>query len=324
MLTSAISRLDRQVAGAAIGSQLLAAIPENPDVDNLASAFLVRSFAHQTDGAKVAAERVNLAYRDILEDADGQPLAVAGSPARLTPFGEAASKAGFSPETARKLRRALGELSDQGSSRENLIAIIVALLKSLAGVAEQGNPDLRKAVANPKSRPIVRLNELELVLDLWLAGESIERIFAALPANQRSKRKPGLQTWLQGVSEDSTWTDQFAKFYDFMSNCVEFFLPWVLRAARPLAEISGQPERPWGEWARFVELGVDSTWGVRLIDGGLIAERAVARQIGQALDALMLHIEPTIEQVQQALIEIIGSDDSTVTQVLDWYRQWET
>ena len=199
----------------------------------------------------------------------------------------------------------------------------MTLLKSLAGVAEQVNPDLRKAVDNPKSRPVVRLNELELVLSLWLAGESIETIFAALPANKRSKRRPGLQTWLQGVSEDSTWTDQFAKFYDFMSNCVEFFLPWVLRAARPLAEISGQPERPWGEWARFAELGVDSTWAVRLIDAGLIAERAVARQIGQAFDELMLNTEPTIEQIQQALIEIIGSDDRAVTQVLDWYRQWK-
>ena len=162
------------------------------------------------------------------------------------------------------------------------------------------------------------------VLALWLEGESIETIFSALPANKRSQRRPGLQTWLQGVSEDSTWTDQFAKFYDFMSNCVKFFLPWVLRAARPLAEVSGQPERPWGEWARFVELGVDSTWSVRLIDGGLVAERAVARQIGHAFDELMLNTEPTIEQVQQVLIEIIGSDDSAVTQVLEWYRQRET
>ena len=109
-----------------------------------------------------------------------------------------------------------------------------------------------------------------------------------------------------------------------MNNCVGFFLPWVLRAARSVAEISGQPERPWGEWARFVELGVDSTWGVRLIDGGVIAERAIACQIGHAFDALMLNTEPTIEQVQQALITIIGSDDRAVTQVLDWYRQWET
>ena len=324
VLTSAISRLDRQDAVSVVGSQLLAAISENPGVDNLASSFLKHSFAYQTDGAEAAAERVALAYSEILDGVDGQPLAVAASPAQLTPFGEAASNAGLSPASAKKLRAALGELSDQGSSQTNLIAISVALLKSLSGVTEQGNPDLRKAVENPRSRPVVRLNELELVLALWLAGESIETIFAALPANKRSQRRPGLQIWLQGVSEDSTWTDQFAKFYDFMNNCVEFFLPWVLRAARSVAEISGQPERPWGEWARFVELGVDSTWGVRLIDGGVIAERAIARQIGQALDVLMLNAEPTMEQVQQALSEIIGSDDRALTQVLDWYRQWET
>ena len=321
VLTSAISRLDRQVAVSTVGSQLLAAISENPDVENLASSFGTLSFAHQTDGAKAATERIALAYGDILDGADGQPLAVAASPTRLTPFGEAASKAGLSPATARRLRRALGELSDQGSSRENLIAISVALLKSLASVSEQGNPDLRKAVANPKSRPVVRPGELELVLDLWLAGESIEKIFAALPANQRSQRRPGLQTWLQGVAEDSTWTDQFAKFYDFMSNCLAFFLPWVLRAADPLTEIDGQPERPWGEWARFAELGVDSTWAVLLMDGDVVAERAVACQLGHRLDELVSDGEPTIEQVQHVLTESMEVDYQITGQVLSWFRQ---
>ena len=260
-----------------VASQLLAAIPENPDLDDLASSFFGVSFARQTNGADAAAKRITLAYHDILDGADGQPLAIATSPAQLTPFGEAASNAGLSPATARRLRRKLEEFSDQSSSRADLITISLELLKSLANVAEQGNPDLRKAVENPRSRPVVRLNEIEIVLDRWLAGESIETIFAALPANQRSQRRPGLQTWLQGVAEDSTWTDEFAKFYDFMSNCVEFFLPWVLRAAQPLTEIDMQPERPWGEWARFVELGVDSTWGVRLIEGGPIVERGDCR-----------------------------------------------
>ena len=323
ILTSAISRLNQQGAVPMVASQLLAAIPENPDLDDLASSFFGVSFARQTNGADAAAKRITLAYHDILDGADGQPLAIATSPARLTPFGEAASNAGLSPATARRLRRKLEEFSDQSSSRADLITISVELLKSLANVAEQGNPDLRKAVENPRSRPVVRLNEIEIVLDRWLAGESIETIFAALPANQRSQRRPGLQTWLQGVAEDSTWTDEFAKFHDFMSNCVEFFLPWVLRAAQPLTEIDMQPERPWGEWARFVELGVDSTWGVRLIEGGPIVERAIAGQIGRQLEALTLTTKPTIEQVHQVLFEILRSDDQAVTQVLDWYRQWE-
>ena len=321
ILTSAIDRLDRQVAISTIGSQLLAAIAENPDVEELASSFRIHGFAHQTAGAGSAAQRIALAYQEILDDKDGQPVAVAASPVRLTPFGEAANHGGLSPGTARKLRSALGEIDERGSSRPDLVAISVALLKSLAGVPEQGNPDLRKAVANPGSRPIVRLNELELVLELWLAGESVETIFAALPANKRSQRSPGLQTWLQGVSEDSTWTDQFAKFYDFMSNCVEFFLPWVLRAARPLAEIEGQPERPWSDWARYLELGTGSTWGSLLIDGGAITERAVALQVGQRLDALVSDSEPTVDQVQQILTETLEGDDEIMGQVLSWFRQ---
>ena len=324
VLTSAISRLDSQLAVSTVGSQLLAAITENPKVEDPASAFLKLSLARQTHGAETASERIRLAYREILDDTHGQPLAVAASPARLTPFGEAASISGLSPATARRLRMALGGVSDQGSSREDLIAISVALLKSLSDVTEQRNPDLRKAVANPRSRPVVRLDELELVLDLWLAGEPFETIFAELPANQRSQRRPGLRAWLQGVPEDSTWTDQFAKFYDFMDNCVAFFLPWVLRAARPLAEIDEQPERPWGEWARFAELGVDSSWAIRLLDDRAIDERAVARQVGQQLDELMRATEPTIDQVEKAVIEIPGSDDQVVAQVLNWYRRRES
>ena len=197
-LTSAISQLDKQVAVSSLGSQLLAAIPENPELDDLASYFGTLSFAHQTDGAKAAGERVARAYAEILDDTHGQALAIAASPAHLTPFGEAASRAGLSPATARRLRTALEEHPGRSSSRADLIVISVDLLKSLGNVAEQNNPDLRKAVENPKSRPVVRLDELGTVLELWLVGEPIENIFAALPTNMRSQRQPGLQTWLKG------------------------------------------------------------------------------------------------------------------------------
>ena len=320
VLTSAIGRLDRQAAISTVGSQLLAAISENPDVDDLASSFQRLSFAYQTRDT-IAVERVALAYSEIIDSSDGQPLAVAASPVRLTRFGEAANSGGLSPSTARRLRATIGDFSDRGSSREDFIAISVALLQSLGNVDEQSNPDLRRAVANPNSRPVVRLDEIELVFHLWLAGESHEAIFAALPSSKRSKRRPGLQVWLEGAPDDSTWTDQFAKFYDFMSNCVGFFLPWVLRAARPLAEIDDQPERPWHEWARFAELGMDSIWGVQLLDEGVVTERKTARQIGQRLNMLMTHTEPTVEQVHQALIDTFEDDYQAVERVLNWYRQ---
>ena len=324
LLASAISRLDSHTAIATIGSQLLAAISENPRAEDLAPSFISHSFAHQTENARLAAERISVAFREILDESDGQPLAVAASPVQLTPFGVAANSGGLSPATARKLRKTLGEFSHIGSSRDDFIKISVALLKALSDVTEQGNLDLKKAVANPKSRPAVRVDELDLVFDLWLAGESLEYIFAALSSNQRSTRQPKLQMWLEGVSEDSTWTDQFAKFYDFMSQCVSFFLPWVLNAARPLAEIDDQPERPWREWARFAELGVDSIWSVRLMDEDVITERADARQIGRRLDELMSGNEAAIEQVQQDLTEALGNNHQIVGHVLSWLQRHQT
>ncbi len=322
-LGSAITRLDGEAATSTIGSQLLAAISENPDVEDLASSFSKLSFAYRTDGADSAVERITQAFDEILDESEGQPLAVATSPAQLTPFGRAANSGGLSPATARKLRKALNTFGEEGSSREDLIAVGVTLLKALAEVPEQNNPDLRKAIANPKSYPIVRLGELELVLNLWLGGESLEDIFAALPSTQRSHRSPGLQLWLEGVPEDSTWTDQFAKFYDFMSNCVAFFLPWILRAARPLAEIDSQLDRPWSEWARFTELGIDSTWGVRLLDEDVITERDEARIIGRELDALSSVGEPTVEQVHLALRETLKDRSDIMQPLLSWYRQQE-
>lgn len=321
ILASAVSRLDRPTAISAIGSQILAAISENPDMEDLATSFRDTSFANRTVGAEVAAQRISMAFDDILDASEGEPLAVVASPIRLTHFGAAANSGGLSPATAKKLRKALSAFSEVGSSRDDFIAIGVELLISLAGVAEQGNPDLRKAAANPKSRPVVKLDELGLVLRLWLAGASYETIFAALPTNRRSKRQPELETWLRGVSQDGAWTDQFAKFHEFMSNCVEFFLPWILRASRPLAEIDGQPDRPWGEWARYVELGLDSTWAVRLFEGGAVAERSAAQQIGQGLDELLSDGVPTFEQIQQTLTKTFGDDRRSIEWLTSWLRQ---
>ena len=150
VLTSAIGRLDRQISVSTVGSQLLAAISENPDMEDIASSFHELSFAYRTDGAGRAAERITKAIEEILDGSEGQPLAVAASPVQLTPFGEAANSGGLSPATARKLRKTLGEFSNLGSSRDDFIVISVALLKSLADVAEQGNPDLRKGRCQPQ------------------------------------------------------------------------------------------------------------------------------------------------------------------------------
>lgn len=318
-LESAMARLGSELATSTIGSQLLAAISENPDAEDIASSFGELSFAYQTDGAADVAERVNRALSEILDDSEGQPLATMSSPVRLTSFGEAANSGGLSPTTARRLRTALSAMSHTGSSRDDLIAVSVRLLRELAVVPEQGNPDLKKAVASPRSRPIVRLTELELVLDLWLNGESLEDIFAALPSKQRSSRQPRLEMWLEGVPEDSTWTDQFAKFYDFMNNCVVYFLPWILRAAEPLVAIDGHPERPWTQWANLIEFGADSSLAAGLVSDDIITDRALARKIGQRLEAYSLGTEDDRDLLRRDLADLLSDSRDAVTQVFEWF-----
>ena len=232
----------------------------------------------------------------------------------------AANSAGLSPVMARRLRAGLRELAERGGSRDDLLVIAVELLKTLAQVPEQGNRDLRRSVISPKNRPIVRLDEMEIVLDRWLGGESMENIFAALPRNQRSTRQPALNAWIRGVPEDSTWNDQFATFFDYVNNCLVFFLPWVLRAAQSFVELDNHAERPWNDWARFVELGLDSVVGADLLDDGIISDREVAREIGLRMEELSDSLAGPLDQAKQIFEEIVGVDSPDLPKFLVWYN----
>ena len=322
-LSSAINQVDQQTAVSTIGSQLMAAIQENPSIDGLNRAFFEHSFSFQSALSDGAQRRIDLAYQDILDPADGEPLAIAASPAQLTEFGEAANSAGLSPMMARKLRSGLATLSHLGGAREDLLVIAVELLKELAQVPEQGNRDLRRAVASQRNRPIVRLDEMEFVLDRWLEGAPIETIFAELPRNRRSSRRPALDSWIRGVPEDSTWNDQFAIFFDYLNNCLVFFLPWVLRAARNMAELDSHPARPWNDWARFVELGLDNVVGADLLDNNIVSERATAREIGLRLEALSEDLSNPTDEARKIFETLAGTDNPDLGRFLDWYSRRE-
>ncbi len=307
-LRSAIDQLDRKTSVAIMGSQLLAAIAENPGVENLNSLFCSNSFAYQTPSAESVEESVELAFSEILDDADEQPLAVAQSPVRLTSFGKVVNKSGLSPSTAKALRRVLGKTTEQGSTLGDLVVVGKTFLESLADTPEQRDRDLRKAVLNRRSRPVVKLDELESVFSLWLRGEALESIFAEIPTNKKSRRKPDLQTWLQGTAEENTWDDKFARFCEFMNNCMNYFLPWILRSSQPLAELDGKPEKPWYRWAKFVDLGVGSTWGTFLLEEEIISKRTTAFQIGEKLDELTPVNEPTRNKLNQDLLKYLQDD----------------
>ena len=119
--------------------------------------------------------------------------------------------------------------------------------------------------------------------------------------------------------DDSTWIEEFAKFLDFMNDCIEFFLPWILRAARHFEEIEGDTERPWLEWARFVELGVDNNWAVQMLDENVLEDKGIARTIGHRLAELSTNGDLTIDTVRQITVEVIGGNNPSVANVLNWY-----
>ena len=310
-LESAIHKLKHNESVATIGSQLLPTIAENPDVENLSSLFYSHCFAFYTPQKDLAAQVVESAQEEILNSDDGQPLAIAASPIQLTPFGVAANKGGLSPRTARILRSTLANLTEREPSLQNLISVSVALLEALANTPEQTNRDLRKSVENPKSFPIVRRNDIPLVLELWLEGNSVESIFTELYSQKESKVKPDFKTWKQGVSEDSEWNNRFEQLYSYMESCVRYFLPWILRASQPLAKINNQQELPWNEWAQFVESGVGSTWGSFLFNEEVITDRAEAFQLGSKLDELMPNDTPTVEQAGLLIPRIKPSKTSS-------------
>ena len=315
-LTSAINRLGEESTVSALGSQLLAAVSENPETNDLSGFFATNCFAHQgADGGQTARHRIDLALKEILERAEGEPLAVAASPIRLTPFGEAAKNTGLTPATAKRLRTNLDEFRNYGTSTADLSQISVKLLQSLGNAAEQTNAELRRGVSNPNSRPIVRMNELDHVVTGWLSGDQLQDIFATTPSKTRSTRRPHVQHWLNGIAEDNSWADEFAKFSEFVDGTMTLFLPWMLRAAQQIAELEDHPEKPWNKWADFLELGVDNSWAVRLINDEVITNRAAARRVGQDLEERGQTPDPNSVDLPNDVYEIIRAGFQTREEV---------
>ena len=315
-LTSAIIKEREPSSVSALGSQLLATIAENPGTENLGDTFLEHSFAHQvSNGDRTAEERVNLALREILDSSSGVPLAVAASPIHLTSFGEAVKATGLAPETAKKLWTALDDLEDVGVTKDDLVEFSQSLLTTLGEAHEQTNSDLRKAVRRPTSRPVVRLDELDHVLEGWLSGNQLHEIFATLPSKVRSTRRDRLEAWLRGDPDDNNWTNQFSAFTEFVDSVIALFLPWILRAAQTLAELKGKTEKPWTEWADFLELGVDTSWAVMLINEDIIPDRTMARPVGQAIVHWAETLDPDSEDLPRVMSEVANVDGPTLERI---------
>ncbi len=86
---------------AILASQLLAAIPENPNDPNV-EISLSQSLLAARSGAEP-----NLIFKELRDELlstdEGEPFALAASPMWLTPLGKAANRTGFGPHTCRKM-----------------------------------------------------------------------------------------------------------------------------------------------------------------------------------------------------------------------------
>jgi helicase len=228
---------DDESVQAAVASQFLAAIAENPEVDGIEGDFVQNHFA-----AALSKQPKLLPYiRAIAEDLQNpiQQFAVRNSPLSLTPLGVAVNQTGFAPSSCRKILNVLSDLPAVNTPS----ALAVHLLTQLGDLPEQGDEKFAKLIVRERynSLPVrgramsppktpIRIEGLESVVAAWLQGVQPIDIFASLPTVLKSKKKPPFQEWRQGKDEGTDWDAEFDKFCDFLRTTIFEFLPWLLRA----------------------------------------------------------------------------------------------
>ena len=214
---------------AAISAQVIAAIPENPNDEALAQRLAQFSYARRV----LPAERVDQLFTsivgDLLSELDGEPLAKAASPIRLTELGAAVNRTGLSATTARSLLRFLRRESAPPGPYE----LIIDTILELAQAPEQTDSYLQKLVGSRTQKGFATVQDLPTITAGWLEQRDTITIFQALPRYTTSKAKEEYKQ------------RQFDKFVQTLESVYGNFLPWLMRAASQLA--------PFGaEWSRAV------------------------------------------------------------------------
>jgi helicase len=261
-LTEASAPASEESLHGGLAAQFMAAIPENPEINNLVEAFAEQMFlTHRLSSSDWIHHQLTEIANDLLNETNGA-LAVAASPLHLTPFGQAANATGFSPQSCRQIAAFLRQNRTWGATTlTNLAELASDLLRALGTLPEQTHQDLRKVLKSRSSRVAVKPDDFQRVLDSWLGGVPLEYIFADLPYVLRSTRTPRIQAWLSGSSEASGWNAEFDKFVDFIRAVFGDFLPWLMRACARLSMYTGgwSTQVPWGEWADNLERRIEPT-----------------------------------------------------------------
>jgi helicase len=265
---------------AALASQILAAIPENPAQEDLATVFAQNTLAYHA--SPEVADKVVGVTRSVVAsilDAADFPLATAASPLQLTAFGKASNATGFSPDSCRKIVSLLRQSLDVGP----ISSVAAHLLQEFAELPEQSSKDLITTVTRSKSQFCVKSDDFGLVAKLWVEGEDLENIFTGLPYVKKSSRVPSGSEWLRGTRGKSDWDAVYDRFLDFMKAAIQEFLPWLMRACGMLSDLVGGwgAGVPWRLWSGMLEHGVDSEWAVVAMDSQAPGGRAVVGSVGR-------------------------------------------
>lgn len=237
-------------------------LPENPN-DNL----LEETWANATYAARRAANPVAMLRemrRELLDQDQGEPFAIAASPMRLTGLGNAANRSGFGPATCRRVLKYLNKFTV--APKATLIAS--ELLLEFGDCPEQSSYVLRDIARRKQTTFFLKADDLSAVAANWLDGKQLSVMFVALPRAIRSKAAVTPVTWMRGGADSETVAAQYDKFVEVTEYAFGIFLPWLLRLVQSLAPFSSlnAASYNWSELATQFE-------NSRLVDEATIDEQ---------------------------------------------------
>ncbi|WP_018858498.1 DEAD/DEAH box helicase [Rhizobium sp. 42MFCr.1] len=237
----------RRAITALVASQLLASIPENPEIDDLEVHWAENSYAAQYSVSPRTL--LSEARAELLSDAYGEPFARAASPMKLTSLGEAANRSGFGPATCRALLAFIAR-EDQFSSPPDFAADVI---DALGTCDEQENGILRDIANRKKTTFFYKASDVSAVASSWLEGRSLAQAFLNLPKAKESKAAVSPADWALGERESEPVSAQYDKFVDVTQYMFGTFVPWVCRAIHSF-KAYGTPRVQKIDWLKLAEM----------------------------------------------------------------------
>jgi helicase len=242
-----LSREEREAIRATVSSQLIAAVDELPDIEQLDEFFAAHLYASHRGLSSI--DVFKQAQTDLLDDSDGEPFAVAASPMRLTALGQAANRTGLSAQSVRKLVGFLRNLRDDLS----LDVLAARLLQATGDFPEQNNATLAKLAAGTLKRSYIGTPDLGTLCTQWCEGVPFEQMFVGLPKARSSSSSVTPHDWARGSRESEYVAAQYDKFIEVVEYTFGVFLPWVFRACHALAPVVDNPVVTARDWFRDAE-----------------------------------------------------------------------